>query len=507
MSHRAFIRPWTARIGALIGMTSAAALLLAALVAPSSAAAAGSVNEAEPNNATSTAQSIGFDTTVNATFASRGNCDNNFYDCDVYRFNAPSAGRISLDLRFASTLGTSGSLDLTVTDATGDRLYGESVSVTQYDGSELRDSAMYVDAGTFYVTLKTRVSYATGSGVWTGKPYTFSASHRAQFAETESNGSTANADVLPIGRTVVGSTYSGDCNNNFHDCDYFRATLAAPARMLVDFRFSCDLGTSSVYTVYTYDNSGRRLTQTALNGGDCDGSRLRGVTVDAPAGNFYTMVYSRAGTVTRGVPYSLTLVPAASFSDVSATLGARNWSAFAAEISWMSDRGITTGYEVPGGAREYRPYGSVTRDSMAAFLYRQAGSPAFTPPARSPFADVETSNPFYKEITWLAARGISTGWDAPGGVKEFRPYAAITRDAMAAFLYRFAGSPRFTAPANSPFVDISRNGSFYAEMTWLSSTGVSTGWRTNAGTSEFRPFAPITRDAMAAFLFRYTNSR
>lgn len=74
---------------------------------------------------------------------------------------------------------------------------------------------------------------------------------------------------------------------------------------------------------------------------------------------------------------------------------------------------------------------------MAAFMYRLAGSSAFTPPATSPFADVATDNPFYKQITWLANSGISTGWTESDGSKTYRPYLAVNRDAMAAFMYRY----------------------------------------------------------------------
>ena len=177
---------------------------------------------------------------------------------------------------------------------------------------------------------------------------------------------------------------------------------------------------------------------------------------------------------------------------------------FATEIGWMAAHGISTGYQVPGG-REYRPYGNVSRDAMAAFLYRFAGSPAFTPPATSQFTDVAVTDPFYKEISWLASTGVTTGWDVGGGKREFRPYAFITRDAMAAFLYRFAGSPAFTPPATSQFTDVAITGSFYKEIAWLASTGVTTGWDVGGGKREFRPFANITRDAMAAFLYRYNR--
>jgi len=73
---------------------------------------------------------------------------------------------------------------------------------------------------------------------------------------------------------------------------------------------------------------------------------------------------------------------------------------------------------------------------MAAFLYRMAGSPDHTPPADSPFKDVATTQQFYKEMAWLADRGISTGWTHSDGTRSYRALQPINRDAMAAFLYR-----------------------------------------------------------------------
>ncbi|WP_159450101.1 S-layer homology domain-containing protein [Demequina sp. NBRC 110056] len=183
------------------------------------------------------------------------------------------------------------------------------------------------------------------------------------------------------------------------------------------------------------------------------------------------------------------LVRIPKFSDIAT-------SQFRTHIEWFAAQGITTGY----ADGTYRPLGTVNRDAMAAFLYRWAGSPAYTAPSKSPFADVPTSQPYYKEIAWLASEGISTGW-AVGSKKEYRPYEPIDRNAMAAFLYRFADVKGYTAPSKSPFVDVKVGQQFYKEMAWLAETGVSTGW-TVPGGKEFRPSESITRDAMAAFLYR-----
>jgi serine protease len=177
-------------------------------------------------------------------------------------------------------------------------------------------------------------------------------------------------------------------------------------------------------------------------------------------------------------------------------------SAFSKEITWLAMAGISEGWIESDGRRTYRALQPISRDAMAAFLYRMDGSPQFTPPAVSPFSDVSTGQQFYKEMAWLADRNISTGWTEPDGSRSYRPLQTISRDAMAAFLYRMAGSPPYTPPAVSPFIDVSTGQQFYKEMAWLAQNGISTGWTEAGGARSYRPLQPISRDAMAAFLFR-----
>jgi hypothetical protein len=195
------------------------------------------------------------------------------------------------------------------------------------------------------------------------------------------------------------------------------------------------------------------------------------------------------GTVTGGTPV---------FTDVPAG------SQFAAEITWLAEKGISTGW-TENGITTYRSLQPVNRDAMAAFMYRLAGKPAFTEPAVSPFIDLPVGTQFYKEITWLAAQGISTGWDEPGNTKSYRPLQPVNRDAMAAFMYRLAGKPAFTEPATSPFTDVSGSTQFYKEITWLAAQNISTGWDEPGNTKSYRPFQPVNRDAMAAFMYRYNT--
>ena len=65
------------------------------------------------------------------------------------------------------------------------------------------------------------------------------------------------------------------------------------------------------------------------------------------------------------------------------------------------------------------------------------------------FVDVPSGAPFHDDIEWAAAQGITTGWSD----RTYRPTLPIERGAMAAYLYRLAGSPAFV-PATPTHGDV-----------------------------------------------------
>lgn len=163
---------------------------------------------------------------------------------------------------------------------------------------------------------------------------------------------------------------------------------------------------------------------------------------------------------------------------------------FYTEVTWLADQQVTNGYRDGG----FHPKESVSREAFAAFLYRLAGKPSVSLPSKSPFKDVPKSAKFYKEIVWLSKTGITTGWSDG----TFRPKDKITREAIAAFLYRFDDRPSFKAPKKSPFKDMTTSSKFYKEVTWLAKSGITNGY--SDGT--FRPKINVSREAIAAFLYR-----
>lgn len=181
---------------------------------------------------------------------------------------------------------------------------------------------------------------------------------------------------------------------------------------------------------------------------------------------------------------------------------------FGMHIDFMYQQGISTGWLMPDGTREFRPLTSMNRDAMAAFLYRLAGKPDFTPTKQS-FTDVTPATDFYKEIEWLASEGISTGWSMADGTYQFRPFEPVNRDAMAAFLYRFGlyeGMAPYEETAGEQwFIDVPGDIEHHLAMNWMAASEISTGWPLGEGMNEYRPTQPVNRDAMAAFVYRFTD--
>lgn len=160
---------------------------------------------------------------------------------------------------------------------------------------------------------------------------------------------------------------------------------------------------------------------------------------------------------------------------------------FHGEIEWMKRSGLSNGYS----DGSYHPLENLSRQAMAAFLYRQAGKPVFTMPAVL-FTDVPATHKFFTEIMWMKASGLSTGFEDG----SFHPSESLSRAAMAAFMYRNAGEPPVIV--NHRFRDVAQDYRFYREIEWMGAEGISKG---NAD-GTYHPGATVTREVMAAFLYR-----
>jgi len=163
---------------------------------------------------------------------------------------------------------------------------------------------------------------------------------------------------------------------------------------------------------------------------------------------------------------------------------------FRDEIRWMVEEGLSTGY----WNGTFDPTGSVSRQALVAFLWRLAGSPEAE--GVSPFSDVGPTHPFHEAIEWASSEGIVNGY--PGGT--FRPGDKVGRQALAAVLWRSAGSP--VVATGAAFSDVPSTHPFAAAIAWMVDAELTAGYADGT----FRPASPVSRQALAAFLQRSVDS-
>jgi len=131
---------------------------------------------------------------------------------------------------------------------------------------------------------------------------------------------------------------------------------------------------------------------------------------------------------------------------------------------------------------------------MAVFMYRMAGRPAFDPPTTATFTDVPADNPYFNYVEWMNAEGISSGTTAT----TYSPSSPVTRAQMAVFMYRLAGSPAFDPPTTATFTDVPADNPYYSYAEWMNAEGISKG----TTKTTYSPSSPVTREQMAALLYR-----
>ena len=173
------------------------------------------------------------------------------------------------------------------------------------------------------------------------------------------------------------------------------------------------------------------------------------------------------------------------------------------EIEWMYRAKLTTGVNTSAGLK-FLPKTNLTREAMAAFLYRQHGKASWKPSGRSPFEDVAPGHKFYKEILWMYEMGLTNGIRTSSGI-EFQPKSSVSREAMAAFFFRqYAKS--YKAPLVSRFIDVPKSHKFYKEISWMRDAGISTGVSAGSGKRAYEPQVRLSREALAAFMFRQAGA-
>ena len=182
--------------------------------------------------------------------------------------------------------------------------------------------------------------------------------------------------------------------------------------------------------------------------------------------------------------------PTLPFGDVEQT----RWSY--ADILFVYENGLMNGTS----DSIFAPAADVTRGMIVTILYRLEGSPAVTDAC--PFADVKTGSYYEKPITWAAANGIVNGYSAD----RFGPDDPITREQLAAILYRYAQTKGegFTGAWYFPldFADAASVSEWADEaMHWCVMNGLI-----NGSNGSLNPAGTASREQTAAILHRFCEN-
>ena len=173
------------------------------------------------------------------------------------------------------------------------------------------------------------------------------------------------------------------------------------------------------------------------------------------------------------------------FTDIPANVNA--WAGEA--IEYMAKQGYVTGT----GAKTFSPNTNMSRGMLVTVLYRMAGEPSVSGIA-NPFKDVVKGAYYYNAVLWAYSKGIVTG----KGAGKFAPNDNVSRQEIAAFIYRYAGKP--TATGSLLGFNDYKSVSAYATdaMKWATRNEVITGIG-----GKLVPNAAATRAQVATMLYRY----
>ena len=204
----------------------------------------------------------------------------------------------------------------------------------------------------------------------------------------------------------------------------------------------------------------------------------------------YTINGSDKGTLTFKVVQQ---TASSKFTDVS---GSFKWAANS--VDFMYGNGLVNGISTKN-PNVFGPGQNMTRAMLVAVLYRLEGKPSVE--GRSGFSDV-TSGSYYEDaVTWAADNGIVNGTSTT----TFSPNANVTREQMAAILYRYAQHKKYNTAASSGlngFTDhASVSGYAAASLEWAVSEKL-----VNGSAGKLMPTGNATRAQVAAILHRFVEN-
>ena len=177
------------------------------------------------------------------------------------------------------------------------------------------------------------------------------------------------------------------------------------------------------------------------------------------------------------------------FNDVSAN----DW--FASAVDYVTGKGMMNGT----ADNTFSPKANTTRGMVVTVLYRLENQPSTSVAS---FTDVASGAYYANAVAWANANGIVSGY----GSGKFGPNDKVTREQLAAILYRYAQYKKYdVSGANSldGYTDVQSVSSYAVPaLQWANAAGVVTG---KSG-SKLDPKGNATRAEVAAMLMRFCEN-
>lgn len=198
-----------------------------------------------------------------------------------------------------------------------------------------------------------------------------------------------------------------------------------------------------------------------------------------------------ASAVTVGVSYAKAdeTPSKTTFNDVSAN----DW--FASAVDYVTGKGMMNGT----ADNTFSPKANTTRGMVVTVLYRLENQPSTS---AASFTDVASGAYYANAVAWANANGIVSGY----GSGKFGPNDKVTREQLAAILYRYAQYKKYdVSGANSldGYTDVQSVSSYAVPaLQWANAAGVVTG---KSG-SKLDPKGNATRAEVAAMLMRFCEN-
>ncbi|MFA6947680.1 MAG: S-layer homology domain-containing protein, partial [Eubacteriales bacterium] len=164
---------------------------------------------------------------------------------------------------------------------------------------------------------------------------------------------------------------------------------------------------------------------------------------------------------------------------------------------WYSDAALTnrvTSISLIRSTAVYAKWTEVQTSVSAAETEAPADTEA-PEAAMLPFSDVAAGDWFCGDVAYVYENALMKGSDET----TFSAYSHATRGMIVSVLYRLAGSPDVTGA--NPFDDVAAGSYYENAVIWASENGIVNG----VGDGKFAPDDDITREQLAAVLYRYAE--